>query len=148
MRQGGMRVLSVVALLALAIGSAACGGGGKTVKVTLREFEVVPAESSVESGEITFEANNTGPDDTHEFVVIKTDLAPDALPTDANGAVDETGQGIQVIDEIEDVAVGQTKSVTVNLDAGNYVLICNVFDEAEQEAHYAEGMRTAFTVTG
>jgi hypothetical protein len=27
------------------------------------------------------------------------------------------------------------------------VLICNIYDEAEQEAHYSEGMRTAFTVT-
>ena len=148
MRQGGMRVLSVVALLALAIGSAACGGGGKTVGVTVREFEVVPAQSSVEAGEVKFDVNNTGPDDVHEFVVIKTDLAPDALPTDANGAVEETGQGMEVIDEIEDIPVGETQSVTVNLDAGNYVLICNIWDEAEQEAHYAQGMRTAFTVTG
>lgn len=148
MRQRDVRVLSVVALLALAIGSAACGGGGKTVDVTLREFEVVPAESSVEAGEIMFEANNTGPDDVHEFVVIKTDLAADALPTDENGAVTETGQGMEVIDEIEDIPVGETQSVTVELDAGSYVLICNIWDEEEQEAHYAQGMRTAFTVTG
>jgi uncharacterized cupredoxin-like copper-binding protein len=148
MRHRGIRALSMVSLIALAVGGAACGGGGKTVDVTLREFEVVPAESSVEAGEITFEANNTGPDDIHEFVVIKTDLAADALPTDENGAVTETGQGMEVIDEIEDIPVGETQSVTVNLDAGNYVLICNIWDEAEQEAHYAQGMRTAFTVTG
>jgi hypothetical protein len=34
----------------------------------------------------------------------------------------------------------------VDLDAGNYVLICNIWDEDEQESHYQEGMRAAFTV--
>jgi uncharacterized cupredoxin-like copper-binding protein len=78
--------------------------------------------------------------------VIKTDLAPDALPTDENGAVEEEGEGMEVIDEIEDIPVGETQTLTVDLDAGNYVLICNIFDEEEQEAHYSMGMRTAFTV--
>jgi len=53
---------------------------------------------------------------------------------------------VEVIDEIEDIPVGETQSLTVDLEAGKYVLICNIYDEAEAEAHYAEGMRTAFTV--
>jgi uncharacterized cupredoxin-like copper-binding protein len=147
---GARRTITALAVVGtLCLVGAACGGGGaKTVDVTVQEFAVIPAESSVGSGEITFKVNNKGPDDTHEFVVIKTDLAPDALPTDENGAVDEAGEGIEVIDEIEDIAVGQTPSVTVDLAAGSYVLICNVFDEEEQEAHYTMGMHTAFTVTG
>jgi hypothetical protein len=36
--------------------------------------------------------------------------------------------------------------VTVDLDAGNYALICNIWEEEEQEAHYVMGMRSAFTV--
>jgi hypothetical protein len=36
--------------------------------------------------------------------------------------------------------------LTVDLDAGNYALICNIWTEEEQEAHYSMGMRTAFTV--
>jgi hypothetical protein len=35
----------------------------------------------------------------------------------------------------------------LDLEAGNYVLICNIWDEDEQEAHYLEGMRTTFTVS-
>jgi uncharacterized cupredoxin-like copper-binding protein len=123
-----------------------CGGGAATVDVTLQEFSVLPSEDSVAAGEVTFEVENTGPDDTHEFVVIRTDLAPDALPTDENGAVDESGEGIEVIDEIEDIPVGGTPSLTVDMDSGSYVLICNIWDEEEQEAHYAQGMRTGFTV--
>ena len=37
--------------------------------------------------------------------------------------------------------------MTLDLEAGNYVLICNIWDEDEQEAHYQEGMRTTFTVS-
>ena len=137
----------LVAVSALALVGTACGGGGGgSVDVTLQEFAVVPSPSSIEAGEVTFQATNEGPADVHEFVVFKTDLAPDQLPTDENGAADEEGEGLKLIDEIEDIPVGETQSVTVELESGNYVLICNIWDEEEQEAHYAEGMRVTFTV--
>ena len=142
-----MRRTLVVAVGALALVGTACGGGGGgSVDVTLQEFAVVPSPSSIEAGEVTFQATNEGPDDVHEFVVFRTDLAPDQLPVDENGAVDEEGAGLELIDEIEDIPVGETQSVTVELESGTYVLICNIWDEEEQEAHYAEGMRVAFTV--
>jgi uncharacterized cupredoxin-like copper-binding protein len=136
----------IAAALLVGVAMTACGGGGETVAVTLQEFSVIPDQESVSAGEVTFEVENTGPEDIHEFVVIKTDLAPDALPTDENGAVEEEGEGMEVIDEIEDIPVGETQSLTVDLEAGNYALICNIWDEEEQEAHYAVGMRTAFAV--
>ncbi|HEV8683545.1 MAG TPA: hypothetical protein VGS09_12355 [Actinomycetota bacterium] len=143
-----MRTLRLLAAALVLAGLAvSCGGGEKTtVSVTVQEFSVIPAQDSAPAGSVTFDVENTGPNDTHEFVVIKTDLAPDALPTDENGAVLEEGEGMEVIDEIEDIAVGDTPSLTVDLEAGSYVLICNIYDEEEQEAHYQEGMRTAFTV--
>ena len=121
-------------------------GGATTVDVTVQEFSVLPAVASAPAGDVTFVVTNNGPDDVHEFVVIQTDLAPDALPTDENGAVDEAGDGITVIDEIEDIAVGTTEELTTTLAAGNYVLICNIYEEDEDEAHYQMGMYTAFTV--
>ena len=132
----------------LAVVGAGCGGGGAktTVDVVLREFSVEPAQASAPAGEVTFEVRNEGPNDPHELVVIRTDLAPDALPTDDRGVVDEEGEGIEVIDEVEEIPVGGTASLTVDLDPGTYVLICNIYDEEEAEAHYAQGMRTAFTV--
>ena len=96
---------------------------------------------------MVFEATNEGPDDIHEFVVFRTDLGPTQLPTDENGAVLETGEGVELIGEIEDIPVGETQSVTLDLAVGNYVLICNIWDEREQEAQYQEGMRTTFEVT-
>jgi hypothetical protein len=118
------------------------------VEVTLQEFAVLPAQASVEAGEVSFEVENTGPNDPHELVVIRTDLAPDALPTTEDGAVDEQGEGIEVIGEIEEFPPGEARSGTFDLEAGSYVLICNVVEEEEggHEAHYAEGMFTAFTV--
>jgi hypothetical protein len=119
-----------------------------TVGVTLQEFSVIPAPKSAPAGQVTFEAKNTGPKDPHELVVIKTGLAPDALPTTSEGKVDEQGAGIEVIGEIEEFKVGETRSKAFDLTAGSYALICNVVEEEEgkTEAHYQLGMRTGFTV--
>ena len=141
------RLAVAPAAIALAFVAGSCGGGGGTVNVTLQEFSVGTDPTSIYAGEVTFEATNEGPDDTHEFVVFQTDLGPADLPTDENGAVVEDGEGITLIGEIEDIEVGDTKSVTLDLEAGNYVFICNIWDEDEQEAHYREGMRTTFTVS-
>ena len=139
-----MPVKSAAVVLALA--AAGCGGGGGTVDVTLQEFAVGTDPASIGAGEVTFAATNDGPDDVHEFVVFKTDLGPTELPTDENGAVEETGEGLELIGEIEDIEVGDTQEVMLDLEAGTYVFVCNIWDEDEQEAHYQEGMRTSFTV--
>ena len=169
-REGGImrsdvrprRVAIVAVFAALALIAAACssddegeatgttGGaaGGATVDVTLQEFAVVPASESAPAGDVTFSVTNEGPEDVHEFVVFQTDLAPDALPTAPDGSVDEEGEGVELIDEIEDIAVGDTPTLTVSLDAGSYVLICNIVEDEGDETivHYQQGMRTGFTV--
>jgi len=113
----------------------------------LQEWSVLPATESAPAGAVTFTVTNSGPEDVHEFVVLKTDLDPGALPTEETGAVSEEGSGMTVIGEIEDVAVGATQELTVSLTPGKYVLLCNIYDETEKEAHYKMGMRTPFTVT-
>jgi hypothetical protein len=122
------------------------GAEGTTVAVALQEWAVVPDADTAPAGTVTFVVTNDGPDDVHEFVIIRTDLDPADLPTDEHGAVDEGGEGIEVVDEIEDIPVGETQEVTVDLEAGNYVLLCNIYSADEDEAHYAEGMRVAFQV--
>jgi len=120
--------------------------GGAAIDVTLQEWSVLPAQASAPAGEVTFTVTNNGPDDVHEFVVIKTDLDPAALPTAEDGSVDEAGGEMEVIGEIEDIPVGETMDLAVTLAAGNYVLLCNIYSADEDESHYQEGMRTAFTV--
>jgi uncharacterized cupredoxin-like copper-binding protein len=137
---------AVPMMAGLAIVASSCGNDEETVQITLQEFSVAADPASVPAGSVTFEATNDGPDDVHEFVVIATDLAITELPTVEDGSVDETGEGLEVIGEIEDIPVGETRSVTLDLEAGNYALICNIYDADEDEAHYQEGMRTSFTV--
>ena len=118
-----------------------------TVNVTLREFSVTPDRGNAPAGHVTFDVTNLG-EDMHEFLVIRTDLAPDGLPTEENGSYEEDGPGTVLLDEIEDIEPGDTAELSLELDAGNYVLICNMVhvEEDEVEVHYALGMRTAFVV--
>jgi hypothetical protein len=152
------QVLGFAVLASALVAVAACGddddddggdggGGGATVDVILTEWQVDPAPTTASAGEVTFVADNQGVED-HELVVIKTDLDPSALPTREDGGVDEEGEGIEVIGEIEEFAPG-TAEATLNLEAGSYALICNIVEEedsGEFESHYGEGMYTAFTV--
>jgi uncharacterized cupredoxin-like copper-binding protein len=156
----GFRTFAAVSALAVAVSacttgqaspapaSAAPSTAAGAVQVTLQEWAVLPVPTSAAAGEVTFQVTNTGPADIHEFVIIKTDLDPASLPTDVTGKVSESGTGMTVVDEIEDIEVGQSQELKVTLDAGKYVLLCNIYDETEKEAHYKMGMRIAFEVTG
>ena len=118
------------------------------VNVTVREFNITLDRSSAPRGTVIFRVRNAG-EDHHEFLVIKTDRAPGALPTEANGSYLEDGPGTQLLEEINDIGPGETKELTIDLDPGNHVLICNmvhVEDDGSVEVHYALGMRTAFRV--
>ena len=128
-------------ILGLVLLTASCGGdddGG--VGVTLGDFTITADPDSASAGEVTFDVTNDA-EQTHEFVVFRTDLAPDQLPTGEGGDVDEAGEGVELVDEIEDIEGGSTQSLAVNLDAGSYVLICNI------PGHYAQGMHAGFTVS-
>ena len=164
MGRGTHRAASVAVVVALMLTAAACSSddGGSTsvsgastgatdggaVDVTVQEFAILPSSESAPAGDVTFNVTNDGPDETHEFVVIKTDLAPSELPTGADGSVDEEAAALEPIDEIEDIAVGDTPSLTVSLEPGSYVFICNIVDEqgGKTVAHYQQGMAASFTV--
>jgi uncharacterized cupredoxin-like copper-binding protein len=114
--------------------------GSGDVGVTEKDFAISLAQTSAPAGTITFNVANNGPS-THEFVVFKTDLPADQLPTDSKGDVDETAPGVKHIDEIENIAAGTSdNTLAVDLKPGAYVLICNL------PGHYKLGMHTAFTV--
>jgi hypothetical protein len=124
------------------------GAGGEDVNVVLSEFIVEPDPSSASAGEITFVADNQG-GETHEFVVVRADAA-DALPVDEDGAFDEATFGEDnILGEIEDVGSGDTAELTLDVEQGTYVLLCNIVEEeegGERESHFAEGMHTTFVV--
>jgi uncharacterized cupredoxin-like copper-binding protein len=158
--------LTVAALAAAALVLGACGGdkepassgspsgsGSSTVAVALSEWSVIPASASTTAGKVTFNVTNQGKGHEHEFVVFRTDLGAGALPTKADGSVNEDGAGVTAMGELEDIAVGKTATKTFDLTAGKYVLFCNIVeDEAMPDmggikSHYKLGMRVDFTVS-
>ena len=138
MRRQWTLMVSSAFLLALLVG--ACGGDDDepeqaTLAVTLSEWAVEADQDSVAVGSVVLDVDNLGPTFPHELKVIRTDLAADALPL-FEGQVDEALVEVQfAIEPFEGDAVGQTL-----LDAGNYVLLCNL------PGHYGQGMRTTLTV--
>jgi uncharacterized cupredoxin-like copper-binding protein len=131
------------ALLALTIGGGllvgACGpaSGGGTVHVTLKENGITLDQTTASAGTVIFDVKNSGTI-VHEFVVIKTDAAQDKLPASAG----EPGQMLEdgTVGEVEDINVGESKQLSLKLDPGKYVLICNLV------GHYLLGMHVGFVV--
>lgn len=50
--------------------------------------------------------------------------------------------GLELVDEVENVLSGSTTRLTVRLEPGTYLVVCNLPD------HYQQGMWTYLTVTG
>ena len=141
------------ALMSVAI---ACGGdnedngasetpqgtvAGATVYLEATEYAITGLDggaiTSPSAGAVTLEVHNEGTID-HEVVIIKTDLDEAALPTSGT-TVDENAAG-DVVGEVEEFDAGTVESVTVNVEAGHYVLICNI------AGHYEQGMYATLVV--
>src|SRR6478609_6822406 len=82
--------------------SSAGGSEAGDISASEKDFSIGLSAASAPAGSVTFNISNEGPS-THEFVIIKTDDAPDALPV-KNGSVDESG--LTIVDENEGVAPG------------------------------------------
>ena len=145
----GMAKLFVPAMVVVLLG-AACSSEASTpenpgstqpsatagsVAVTLSEFAVSPNIRAVPAGSVTFSVTNTGKLE-HEFVILRTSTAADALPQKGTQA-SEAGH----VDEIEGIKPGEADSLTVSLAPGHYAVICNLPD------HYAAGMYADLTVS-
>ncbi len=102
--------------------------------------------TSVKAGKVKFVVNNAGTI-VHEMIVLKTPSPFDQLPVaDAGDPPAPVTAGANKVSEATkvgetgDVAIGKTKSVTLKLKKGSYVLVCNIAQ------HYGLGMRAALTV--
>lgn len=117
-----------------------------TVEVLLGEWYVTPEASEAAGPDVHFAAVNEG-EEPHEIVVVRTELEPDALPTDDTGRVDEEQlpEGA-LIGEIEGFPAGLTCDGTFEMEPGDYVLFCNLVT-GDDDVHYELGMTTGFTVS-
>ena len=113
--------------------------GDQLIDVSLLEWQVQPVPDTVIAGSASFDVSNAG-GTIHNFRVLRTDLAADALPI-ANSAVDEESPDVEVVGSSATIQVGASQYVPADLTAGAYVLICNV------PGHYQNGMNVGFQVT-
>jgi uncharacterized cupredoxin-like copper-binding protein len=118
--------------------AAACteSGGDADLQVSLQDDAVTLDPTSGQAGSITFGATNDG-SQTHEIEIFSGDVDPSTLPVEDNVASTE---GLELVDEIEDIAPGSSADLTVDLEAGTYVIMCNL------PGHFAQGMYATFEV--
>jgi uncharacterized cupredoxin-like copper-binding protein len=148
----------LVALLTAGALLAGCGGSGggtttqaqtpssgvasgKTLQIIMDDYTFSPSDAAAKAASVTISAPNNG-QVVHELVLAKTDADPGALPTTADGEVDEAKLEARGEDagEIADVEAGDTKEGTFKLTPGRYVMFCNI------PGHYAQGMYGTLTV--
>jgi len=136
---GALALVAAVGCSSSSSSSSSSAGGSDTggVSATVKDFSIDLASSSAPAGSVTFNISNEGPS-AHEFVILKTDDAPDALPVKDNEVEEDK---LDLIDEAEDIAPSTTAPLTTDLEAGSYVIICNL------PTHYEQGMHAAFTVS-
>jgi uncharacterized cupredoxin-like copper-binding protein len=135
-----IRLLTPLALLATLIAS--CGGAPEAaptdsqVVAEMSDYKITVNVPSAKAGKIKIGVRNLAAME-HSFEVIKTDLPQDKLPVDgASAKAKEDGK----VGEIKSLPAGKSGAVTLDLQPGKYVFICNV------AGHYQLGMHTGFTV--
>jgi hypothetical protein len=133
----------------LAIALAGCGADASgdpaesaakagPVAAALDDYSIKLVRDGAPSGDTTFEIRNDGAV-LHEFVILRTDHAHGDLPKEGD-EVSEHGAG-ELVDEAEDIGAGTSVRLTVTLEPGRYVVLCNL------SGHYDRGMHAAFRVT-
>jgi uncharacterized cupredoxin-like copper-binding protein len=111
------------------------------VAVHESDFKLTTGRLAVPAGYVTFRIKNTGPS-THEFIVVRSDVAADALPLRANGmTVNEDSKRLHPAGELGEIRLNSTRNLTLNLEPGHYALFCNL------EGHYRGGMYAIVEVT-
>ena len=137
-----MTRFSLALLLGVALTIAACAGTPETIPadvdlaVTMKDYKMELSVETVKAGTVKIGIKNAGGME-HSFELIKSDLPFDKLPIDS-GAAKAKEDGL--IKQVKSIGVGKVATLTADLAAGNYVVICNV------AGHYQLGMRVALAV--
>lgn len=137
------RSLAAGAVLLLALGAALSGCApeavdAEVVYVDLADFTVTLDRDTVSAGTVEFIVRNDGPS-LHEIEIFAGADSGDDLVVENNVA---DTSGLELIDEVENVLVDSVTRLTVNLEPGTYLVLCNLPE------HFGEGMWTTLTVTG
>ena len=116
-------VMAIVVLVAACGNTPASGGPGASapagsIQVEAKEYAFTPSTVLVTTNSVTFSVKNAGTQE-HEFEIFK---------------------GETVVDEIEGLVPGLTKTLTVTLEPGSYTFMCKL------NGHDQLGMKGNLTV--
>jgi uncharacterized cupredoxin-like copper-binding protein len=111
------------------------------IAVSLNEMDLVVSSATAPAGEVTFQIRNTG-ELPHELVVIRTDKDADELPIQAVMVVERR---LDIVARSEHIQAADEATLTVTLEPGHYVLICNLSGHYEA-SRFGPGMRANFDV--
>jgi uncharacterized cupredoxin-like copper-binding protein len=103
-----------------------------SVTVNLIEYSVTPSSTTLDAGNIQFNAKNNSTSQVHELAVLRTKA--DGTP--------------QNLGEVEDIDPGAGGSVTINLTPGKYTFACLIVpgEAGSTTDHFQQGMHTEVTV--
>jgi len=128
------KFLAALIVLPLSVGAASAA----TVKVSLEDNAIKLDHAKVKQGKITFQVVNDSMTEKHEMVIISKPAG--TMPYDAK-TKRVVEKKVKSFGEVSDLKTGAKGNLSVNLKAGDYVLICNI------PGHFMDGMHVDFTVT-
>jgi uncharacterized cupredoxin-like copper-binding protein len=111
------------------------------VAVSLSEMELLVSSDTAPAGEVAFEVKNAG-DLPHELVIVRTEVDAAELPVEDVKVVEDE---LDVVARTDHLPAGGAATLTAQLDAGHYVLICNLSGHYEA-SQFGPGMRANFEV--
>ena len=136
--------------LTLVVALAASSGAWAATTVTVSLWDkpdgamgITASAPQAAVGPVTFTVTNSSSQMVHEMIVVRLTAEqaahPEALPYDTmGGMVDE--DKVDDVGEVSELDPGKSGSLTVDLAAGTYELICNV------PGHFMIGMRAIVVV--
>lgn len=144
MKKASFQLIPLVVAFALALPMAASAATPTVVKVQLWDkgtsMGVELSRDSVPAGPVTFVVKNVSKGTVHEMLVMYLADPSKLLPYIQQEGKTTEDKSIDK-GEVSELAPSKSGKLTVDLQPGKYVLICNV------PGHFAAGMWSTFTVT-
>jgi uncharacterized cupredoxin-like copper-binding protein len=107
----------------------------------VKEWTISLSGASTAAGEVTFGLTNGGKI-PHEFIVVRSDVGGEALLDQIDPATSRLDEAsLDAIGEQPEFSPGETKVLTLDLEPGRYVVLCNI------AGHFGSGMYADLEIT-